>query len=81
MGVPKHKKSYRRVRNRRTRVFYHTLPFPEEVYVRCEECGELKLPHRVCPNCGKYKGVVYIDYTRRQERRKRKLEEIMKTKV
>ncbi|MEN2998168.1 MAG: 50S ribosomal protein L32 [Brevinematia bacterium] len=81
MGVPKHKKSYRRVRNRRTRVFYHTLPFPEELYVKCSECGKLKLPHRVCPYCGKYRGVTYINLSRREERRRRKMEERAKTRI
>jgi large subunit ribosomal protein L32 len=23
---------------------------------RCPNCQELKLPHRVCPSCGHYKG-------------------------
>jgi large subunit ribosomal protein L32 len=23
---------------------------------RCTHCGELKMPHRVCPMCGYYKG-------------------------
>ena len=22
----------------------------------CPECGEIKLPHRVCPSCGHYRG-------------------------
>ncbi len=22
----------------------------------CSECGERKLPHRVCPHCGQYRG-------------------------
>jgi large subunit ribosomal protein L32 len=22
----------------------------------CENCGEVKLPHRVCPHCGNYRG-------------------------
>jgi large subunit ribosomal protein L32 len=24
--------------------------------VECDHCGEQKLPHHVCPNCGYYKG-------------------------
>ncbi len=24
--------------------------------VQCSNCGEMRLPHRVCPNCGFYKG-------------------------
>ena len=23
---------------------------------RCDHCGEMKLPHHVCPHCGYYKG-------------------------
>ncbi len=23
---------------------------------KCPECGEMKLPHRICPSCGKYNG-------------------------
>ena len=25
-------------------------------FSKCTQCGELKLAHRVCPNCGFYKG-------------------------
>jgi len=25
-------------------------------YQECSNCGELKLPHHVCPSCGHYKG-------------------------
>jgi len=30
---------------------------------QCTNCGEMRLPHRVCPNCGHYKGreVVVIE--------------------
>ncbi len=24
--------------------------------VACSNCGEMRLPHRVCPNCGHYQG-------------------------
>ncbi len=24
--------------------------------VQCGQCGELRLPHTVCPNCGYYQG-------------------------
>jgi len=24
--------------------------------VQCSNCGEMRLPHRVCPNCGFYQG-------------------------
>jgi large subunit ribosomal protein L32 len=26
----------------------------------CPQCQEPRLPHRVCPHCGTYKGVEYI---------------------
>ncbi|RMH20413.1 MAG: 50S ribosomal protein L32 [Acidobacteria bacterium] len=27
----------------------------------CPECGEVKLPHRVCPHCGHYRGREVIE--------------------
>jgi large subunit ribosomal protein L32 len=24
--------------------------------VQCSNCGEMRLPHRACPDCGHYKG-------------------------
>ena len=27
---------------------------------KCPNCGEMIKPHRVCPNCGSYKGKVEL---------------------
>ena len=36
------------------------------------ECGELRLAHRACPNCGKYNGRVAIDVVARTKREQRR---------
>jgi large subunit ribosomal protein L32 len=51
MAVPKRKSSKTRGRKRRT----HEKAAKPTVSV-CPSCGEPKLPHRVCPHCGKYNG-------------------------
>ena len=28
----------------------------ETALVQCSNCGEMRLPHNVCPSCGHYKG-------------------------
>ena len=28
---------------------------------KCTKCGQLILPHRVCPQCGYYKGVQVVN--------------------
>ncbi|GAB6933530.1 50S ribosomal protein L32 [Calditerricola satsumensis] len=55
MAVPFRRTSKQRKRKRRT---HFKLEVPG--LVRCPECGELKLSHRVCPSCGTYKGVQVI---------------------
>lgn len=51
MAVPFRRTSKMRKRTRRA---HHALNVPG--MVNCPECGEKKLPHRVCPACGMYKG-------------------------
>jgi len=51
-AVPKSRIGPRRRRARRTH--YKAAPIP---LVRCETCDALHLPHRVCPECGSYRGV------------------------
>jgi len=29
--------------------------------VVCSNCGEMRLPHRICPNCGHFKGREIIE--------------------
>ncbi|PTQ52151.1 MAG: LSU ribosomal protein L32p [Brockia lithotrophica] len=56
MAVPFHRTSKTKKRLRRT---HYKLELPG--LVRCEQCGEYKLPHRVCPHCGYYRGVRVLD--------------------
>ncbi len=51
MAVPKRKTSHARKNKRRAQWKLETPAFS-----RCTQCGELKMPHRVCGNCGFYKG-------------------------
>ncbi len=51
MAVPKNKVSKAR-RDKRRANWKLTAPN----LVECPQCRALKLPHRVCPSCGQYKG-------------------------
>ena len=52
MAVPKGKTSKQR-RNKRRASSYR---LNKATVVECSNCHEMKLPHRVCPNCGYYAG-------------------------
>ncbi len=52
MAVPKRKVSRARRDKRRSSVWKLEAP----AFSKCTQCGELKMPHRVCPMCGFYKG-------------------------
>ena len=51
MAVPKRRTSKTRTNKRRTH-FKISVPGMTE----CPNCGEYKLSHRVCKNCGSYNG-------------------------
>ena len=50
MAVPKRKTSKARRDKRRSAVWKLKQP----AFSVCPQCGEVKLPHRVCGNCGYY---------------------------
>lgn len=52
MAVPKKRVSRARRDKRRSSVWKLSAP----AFSKCTQCGELKMPHRVCPLCGYYKG-------------------------
>lgn len=52
MAVPKRKTSKARRDKRRSNVWKLSAP----TLVKCPKCRELKVPHRVCSNCGYYNG-------------------------
>ena len=41
----------------------------------CKDCGQPKLAHVACVNCGKYKGKVAIDVVAKAEKKARKTKE------
>lgn len=51
MAVPKRKVSKAR-RDKRRANWKLSVPG----MVKCPQCGELKMGHRICPACGYYKG-------------------------
>ncbi|MDL2268811.1 50S ribosomal protein L32 [Desulfosarcina sp. OttesenSCG-928-A07] len=50
MAVPKHKVSKSKRDKRRTHKKIEAISVGT-----CPECGEAKLPHHVCPECGVYR--------------------------
>lgn len=56
MAVPKRKVSKARRDKRRSNVWKLSVPG----LIKCPQCNELKLPHRVCKSCGYYDGVEVI---------------------
>jgi large subunit ribosomal protein L32 len=51
MAVPKRRHTPSRQGKRRS---HHALSPPQTG--ACDHCGQPRLPHRACPNCGFYRG-------------------------
>jgi len=56
MAVPQRKTSRSRKGKRRS---HNALLIPNVSI--CPQCTEPKLPHRICPQCGTYKGKVFTE--------------------
>ena len=56
MAVPQERTSRRRRGMRRS---HHALKAPS--LITCTNCSALILPHRVCPQCGHFKGKEVIE--------------------
>jgi len=65
MPLPKRKFSKSRRDKRRT---HWKLETPQ--VSRCPQCGEFKLPHRICPHCGYYKGREVVSQKEKKEEKK-----------
>ena len=57
MALPKRRHSHSRTRKRRS----HDAITPPNI-ATCSECGEPKLPHRLCAGCGTYKGRTVVQF-------------------
>ena len=57
MAVPKQRTG--RIRTHRRRSTHDRMARPSRS--TCPQCGETKLPHHVCPNCGFYKNREVIE--------------------
>lgn len=58
MAVPKRKNCKAKGRRRRGG---HLNKLKTVATTSCPKCGELTIPHRVCPSCGNYRGKEIIN--------------------
>jgi large subunit ribosomal protein L32 len=55
MAVPRNRHSNARKNSKRS----HHAKKPKNL-MKCSQCGESKLPHRLCQSCGAYAGRVVV---------------------
>ena len=64
----RHTKSHRN--NRRSQ-----QGLDKPVSSKCDHCGQMKVPHRVCNNCGYYNGRQVLDVLAKLDKKERKKKE------
>jgi len=57
MAVPKYKTSKSRAASRKAA----NMKLKAPTLCKCPTCGNMILPHRICPKCGYYKGTQYLN--------------------
>ncbi len=67
MANPKRRHSKQRKALRRT--FYKIGKMSMSV---CPQCKNMKLPHKVCPHCGYYKGRLVVEIKEKEKKKKKK---------
>ncbi|MBU6383630.1 MAG: 50S ribosomal protein L32 [Verrucomicrobia bacterium] len=55
MAVPRNRTSNAKKNSRRS----HHAKKPKN-FSNCPNCGKARLPHRICPSCGQYKGQAFV---------------------
>jgi len=66
MALPKRRHSKSRRDKRRTNKGLTSISLGA-----CPHCGEAKLPHRICPACGYYKGRPVVEIKEKKEKKKK----------
>ena len=64
--LPKRKLSWGRTHRRRAHDFLEPVQL-----VACDNCGEKKLPHTVCANCGYYAGREVVSVSSPDDKKKK----------
>ncbi|MFA6511845.1 MAG: 50S ribosomal protein L32 [Patescibacteria group bacterium] len=70
MSVPKKRQSKSRTARRRNNIRASRVQL-----VACTHCQQPRAPHRVCTNCGYYRGRKVVDVSKRAKRIKKPGEE------
>ncbi len=70
MAVPRHKHTRSSVGQRRMHIF-----ITPTALTTCQKCSKSVMPHRICQNCGYYKGKEFINVLGKLTKKEKKIRE------